>query len=185
MKRKVHLANIILSVVLPLAVTSAPALAQKTSANPTTIKMGYFNLVLIKSAFPQASESEALRIQAENQLKQDLDTANKQIQKMQDEKKSSDEIQKAVHENQVVINAKQEALVRLLQTQNAMARDRIIQAVNQVAQEKGLDIIFDGEGLYAGGKTVLDNGIDVTDEIKKKLQPAEGAAGAPARRSTK
>jgi Skp family chaperone for outer membrane proteins len=184
MKSKAILANILLSVVVPISLTCAPALAQKTSANSVTIKMGYFNLVLIKSAFPQAAESEALRIQAENQLKQDLDTANKQILKMQDEKKSTDEIQKAVHENQVVINAKQEALVRLLQTQNAMARDRIIQAVNQVAQEKGLDIIFDGEGLYAGGKTVLDNGLDVTDEIKKKLQPSEGVS-APARRSAK
>jgi Skp family chaperone for outer membrane proteins len=184
MKSRKSLASTILSLVVPISLVGAPALAQRSSANPVSLKIGYFNLVLIKSAFPQASESEALRIQAENQLKQDLDTANKQIQKMQDEKKSSEDIQKAVHENQVVINAKQEALVRLLQTQNAMARDRIIQAVNQVAQEKGLDIIFDGEGLYAGGKTVLDNGMDVTDEIKRKLQPSEGVA-APARKPAK
>jgi Skp family chaperone for outer membrane proteins len=174
---KKSMAGILLSVLVPLSLTCAPAFAQRTSASAVTIKIGYFNLILIKTAFPQAAESEALRLQAEGQLKQDLDAANKRIQKMQEEKKPADDIQKAVHENQIVINAKQEALVRLLQTQSAMARDRIIQAVNQVAQQKGLDIVFDGEGLYAGGKTVLDNGIDITDEVKKILQP-EGVGAA-------
>jgi Skp family chaperone for outer membrane proteins len=145
----------------------APAIAQKSA----TVKIGYFNQALVRASYPEAAGNEALKNQAENQLRHDVDNANKQIQQMQQDKKSADEIQKAVRESQIAINAKTQALTQLLQTQNAMAREKVQEAVNLVAKEKGLDLVIDGEGVFAGGKTVLDNGVDITNDVVKKLAP--------------
>src|ERR1700734_2320029 len=97
--------------VLPLTIT-APALAQK-SAVPVSVKIGYFNEALVKASFPAAAGSETLKAQAESQLRKDLDDANKQIQTMKDQKKSADEIQKAIDNAQISMTAKQQALAEL------------------------------------------------------------------------
>jgi Skp family chaperone for outer membrane proteins len=162
--------NVVVSVLVLLSTfSSSPVLAK--SASPVSVKIGYFNLALVKASSPDSAGTEMLRTQAENQLKADLDAANKQIQKMQEEKKPQSEIDKAVHDNQLAINAKQQALVQLVQAQSMRARERIMQATNQVCREKGLDLAIDGEGLLVGGRTVLDNGVDITQDIVKALTP--------------
>jgi Skp family chaperone for outer membrane proteins len=160
------------------SLASVPALAK--AASPVSVKIGYFNLALVKASYPEGAGTEMLRTQAENQLKADLDAANKQIQQMQEAKKSQDEIQKAIRDSQIAINAKQQALAQLVQAQSGRARERILQAVNQVCRDKGLDLAIDGEGLFAGGKMVLDSGVDITSDIVKALQPqgANSAASA-------
>ena len=150
--------------------TSLPVLAQK-SAVPVSVKIGYFNEALVKASFPEAAGSETLKAQAESQLRKDLDDANKHVQQLQEQKKPADEIQKAIKDAQVSINAKQQALAELVQSQNALVRDKIVNAVNQVGREKNLDLVINGEGLYMGGKTVLDSGTDITDDVVKKLVP--------------
>ena len=145
----------------------APAMAQRSA----TVKIGYFNQALVRANYPEVAGNDALKNQAESQLRRDVDNANKQIQQMQQDKKSAEDIQKVVRDSQIAINAKTQALTQLLQTQNAMAREKIQEAVNSVAKEKGLDLVIDGEGVFAGGKTVLDNGVDITNEVVKKLAP--------------
>jgi hypothetical protein len=57
-----------------------------------------------------------------------------------------------------------------------------------VAREQGLDLVVDGAGVFTGGQQVLENGVDITSETIKKLQPgaqmqtsaAEPKAAAPA-----
>lgn len=157
-----------LLLVLPLTILS-PALAQK-SAVPVSVKIGYFNEALVKASFPAAAGSETLKATAESQLRKDLEDANKRIQTMQDAKKPADDI-KAIQDAQISISAKQQALQELVQSQNALVRDQIVNAVNAVGREKNLDLVVNGEGLYMGGKTVLDSGTDITDEVVKKLAP--------------
>jgi Skp family chaperone for outer membrane proteins len=175
--------SIQLSLALLLTVSasniSIPAALAKTAA-PVSVKIGYFNLALVKASYPESAGSDMLKNQAESQLRRDLDEANKQIMKMQDEKKSTEDIQKAVRDNQLSINAKQQALQQLIQTQSALAREKIMQATNQVCRDKNLDLAIDGEGLFVGGKTVLDNGVDITEDIVKVLTPSAGGAPAPA-----
>ncbi|MGR9758738.1 hypothetical protein ACUOF5_23540, partial [Escherichia coli] len=64
-----------------LAVTllgsSVPALAQSKTATATSVKIGYFNLNLVKAVYPGSAESENLKNQAEAQLKNDVENANK------------------------------------------------------------------------------------------------------------
>jgi Skp family chaperone for outer membrane proteins len=150
--------------------TTLPGLAQK-SAVPVSVRIGYFNEALVKASFPEAAGSETLKAQAESQLRKDLDDANKRIQALQEQKKPTEEIQKAIKDAQISINAKQQALAELVQSQNALVRDKIVAAVNQVGHEKSLDLVINGEGLYMGGKTVLDSGTDITDDVVRKLVP--------------
>lgn len=160
-----------ISVVLSLLFCQ-PGRAQK-NATPAALKVGYFNLNLVKISCPETAGSETLRLQAENQLKREVELANKRLQKAQEEKRSPEELKKLTSDIQAEINAKQQALAQLVQTATAQAAEKIFQAVNQVAQEKGLDLVIDGAGVYAGGQKVIDNGVDVTADIMRKISPAQ------------
>ena len=175
MLRIMRRSSFVLSALVLLSTSIGTSALAKT-ASPMSVKIGYFNLALVKASYPEGAGTEMLRTQAENQLKADLDAANKQIQQMQEAKKSQDEIQKAIRDNQLAINAKQQALAQLVQAQSARARERIIQATNQVCRDKGLDIAIDGEGLFVGGRMVLDSGVDITQDIVKALQPQGSSA---------
>lgn len=165
-----------------VAVSAGVPVLAAGSATPTSVKFGYFNLALVKASYPEAAGSEALRVQAENQLRHDVEEGNKRLQKMQEDKKDKTEIEKAAHDLQTEINAKQTALIQLVQTQSAMATQAIAAAVATVAKDKNLDVVVDGAGVFAGGEKLVNNGEDITEAIVKKLQPqglSHPAAKAP------
>ena len=151
------------------AIASAPALA--APAQTVSVKVGYFNLALVKASFPEAAGSEALRVQAEAQLRRDVEEGNKALTKLQEDKKPKEEIEKRASNLQVEINAKQRALIELVQTQQAIANQTIAQTVASVAKDKGLDIVVDGSGVFSGGDKIVNSGEDITDAIVKKLAP--------------
>lgn len=157
------------------ALAVLPSFAQGKTASAQTVKIGYFNLGLVKASYPESAGSESLKNQAEGQLRREMEAGNAALRKAQEEKKSEEEIKKLQKELQQEISAKAQALSQLVRTQNAIATQAIIQAVNSVAKEKGLDIIVDAEAIYSGGDKVLSGGEDITDAVVKKLNPA----GAP------
>jgi len=163
---------------------AAPAEAQK-AAVAKSYKVGYFNLTMVKLACPEAAGSEALRLQAEAQLKRDAEEGNRKLEKAQAEKMPQEDLQKMARTIQTEINAKQQALAQLLQTASAQANEKIARAVNTVAKEQSLDLVVDGAGVFTGGQQVLDNGVDITSDTIKKLQPGYQptvrAAEAPAK----
>src|SRR5215475_6087852 len=117
-----------------LAVSFALPSFDANSAQPTSVKFGYFNLALVKASYPEAAGSEQLRVTAENQLRQKVEDGNRALQKMQEEKKPKEEVEKTAHEIQSQINAQQQALIQLVQTNTAMANQAITQAVANVAR---------------------------------------------------
>jgi Skp family chaperone for outer membrane proteins len=157
-----------LSVLLSFA--SAPAFAAG-AASAVSVKIGYFNLALVKASYPESAGSETLRVQAENQLRRDVEEGNKRLQKAQEEKKPKEEIEKQAQQLQVEINAKQRALIELVQNQTQIANQRIAGAVAAVAKEKGLDLVIDGAGVFSGGDKIVSSGEDVTDAVVKRLSP--------------
>lgn len=158
------------ALLVAVAGLSTPAFAQK-SAQQTSVKIGYFNLALVKASYPEAAGSELLRTQAENQLRRDVEEGNKRLQKAQEDKKPKEELEKMARDLQTEINAKQQALIQLVQTQAAIATQNIAQAVNVVAKEKSLDLVVDGAGVFAGGDKIVNNGEDITEAVVKKLSP--------------
>lgn len=176
MRSKLFASITIAAAISALAVL--PSFAQKT-ASPQTVKIGYFNLALVKASFPEAAGSESLKNQAEGQLRRDVEAGNKALLKAQEEKKPEEEIKKMQKDMQAEINAKTQALFQLVQTQNAIANQTIHQAVNSVAKEKGLDIIVDANSVYSGGDKLVSGGEDITDSVIKKLNPAANVVKAP------
>ncbi len=161
---------------------SRPVLAEK-SATSISIKVGYFNLALVKASYPEAAGAELLRTQAENELREYVRRGNESLQKAQEDKKPKEELEKMARDLQLQINAQQQALIQLVQTQNAIATQNIAQAVNNIAKDKGLDLVVDGAGVFSGGDKIVNNGEDITEAVVKKLSPAaqiRTGGGAPA-----
>lgn len=150
---------------------AAPSFAAG-AATSVSVKIGYFNLALVKASYPESAGSETLRVQAENQLRRDVEEGNKSLSKLQEEKKPKEEIEKKAQQLQTEINAKQRALIELVQTQQQLANQQIATAVARVAKEKGLDLVVDGAGVFSGGDKIVSSGEDITDAIVKLLAPA-------------
>lgn len=155
------------------------------TAQATSVKFGYFNLALVKASYPEAAGGEALRSQAENQLRRDVEAGNQRLQKAQEEKKPKEEIEKMARDLQAEINAKQNALIQLVQTQTTMANQNIGAAVASVSKERGLDVVVDTAGIFAGGEKFVNSGEDITEAVVKKLAPqllrsTSGSSSTPA-----
>lgn len=168
------LSTLSLSALLAVA-SSVPAMS---AAQQIPLKVGYFNLALVKASYPESAGAESLRVQAENQLRIDVEEGNKRLQKAQEDKKPKEELEKMARDLQTEINAKQQALIRLIQTNTAIANQNIAQAVNAVAKDKGLDVVVDGAGVFAGGEKIVNSGEDITDPIVKRLTPNNVVGGS-------
>jgi len=175
-------------------VALAPCANAQKSASQINVKVGYVNLAMIKANTPDSASSEELTHKAETFLKLSVEESNKRLAKAQEEKKSEEEIKKLKSDLQTQINAKQQAYAELVQSSQAQSLQRISAAVNSVASDKGLDLVVDGGGVLAGGQKLLDNGIDITNDVVKKLAPnspaaaektAAAPAAAPAKQATK
>lgn len=154
------------------AANAAEPAANKQPAQSVSVKMGYFNLILVKAAFPESAASTALEEKAKEMLRRAVEDANKQLTDMQTANKPKDEIEKKKDQLQIEISAKQQALMQLLSANAAEANRAIAGAVGNVAKEKGLDVVIDGAGIFAGGEKFISSGEDVTDAIIKKLNPS-------------
>jgi len=161
--------------VFSLAV-STPVYAGAGSAQTVPIKMGYFNLVQIKTSFPQAAAATTLEERAKELLRRNVADANNQLVELHKQNKPKEEIEKRSKELQIEIEAQQHAMASLLSNTSADANRSIALAVAGVAKEKGLDIVIDASGIYAGGEKFASSGEDVTDAVLKKLVPTASAA---------
>jgi Skp family chaperone for outer membrane proteins len=161
----------LLATLLVSLVCTSPCLAAGGPAQSLPVKIGYFNLALVKASNPESSSSETLRVTAENLLRRDVEEGNKRLQKLQDEKKPQEEIQNAAKQLQTEINAKQRSLIELVQTQQQLANQQVATAVAKVARERNLDLVIDGAGVFAGGDKIVASGEDITDAVIKMLAP--------------
>lgn len=136
---------------------------------PLTVKVAYFNFGKIRAGIPEVSNAEAIRINAEAQLRKDVETWNNKLIKMREEKKPAAEIEKTKQEGQTVVRAKQEALAQLVESANLSVRVRVAQAAEAEARARNIDLVVDGQGLYAGGQKVFDHGVDITQAVLKRI----------------
>jgi len=143
--------------------------ASERAPEPLTVKVAYFNFGKIRAGIPEVSNAEAIRINAEAQLRKDVETWNYKLLKMREEKKPAAEIEKTKQEGQTVVRAKQEALAQLVESANLSVRVRVAQAAEAEAKSRNIDLVVDGQGLYAGGQKVFDHGVDITQAVLKRL----------------
>jgi Skp family chaperone for outer membrane proteins len=172
------LGSSLLAAILAVSMTGA-ADAQNKTASSTTVKIGYFNLAMVKATTP-AGDSEGLKNQAERNLRADIETGQKAIEKAKADKKTDEELKAMVKQVQTELAAKQQALAQLVQAATMQDTQRLVGAVSNVAKKKGLDLIVDANAVYAGGKEVLDKGIDVTADVVEAMggKPSDKTAEA-------
>ncbi len=147
----------------------ANAAVPEKIAEPLTVKVAYFNFGKIRAGIPEVSNAEAIRINAEAQLRKDVETWNNRLIKMREEKRPAAEIEKTKQEGQTVVRAKQEALAQLVESANLSVRVQVAQAAEAEARARNIDLVVDGQGLYAGGQKVFDHGVDITQAVLKRL----------------
>lgn len=147
-----------------------PALAGQSQA--VTVKMGYFNLVQVKSVHPASAGLERMENTARELLRAEAEKGNALLSQMQKDGKPESEIKQKAQELQVQLNAKMEASSTLLMGNRVTANTEIAQAVNAVAKDKGLDLVVDANGIFSGGEKFANNGEDVTDSIIQRLVPS-------------
>ena len=164
---KLLILSLIAQVSMSLAASALDA--PEKPAEPLTVKVAYFNFGRIRAGIPEVSNAEAIRINSEAQLRKDVETWNNKLLKMREEKKPAAEIEKTKQEGQTVVRAKQEALAQLVEAANLSVRVRVAQAAEAEAKERNIDLVIDGQGLYAGGQKVFDHGIDITQSVLKRL----------------
>lgn len=147
---------------------------------PLTVRVAYFNFGKIRAAIPEVSNAEAIRINAEAQLRSDVETWNSKLRKMREEKQPAAEIEKTKNEGQTVVRAKQEALAQLVDSASLSVRVRVAKAAEAEAKERNFDLVIEGQGLYAGGQKVFDHGVDITQGVLKRvLSDSEGSLSKP------
>ncbi|MBK9140848.1 MAG: OmpH family outer membrane protein [Candidatus Melainabacteria bacterium] len=152
----------------------SPAIAEPAAV---TVKIGYFSLPQVRSQCHEAAQAELLKTQAEAQLRKAAEEANRAIQKMREDKKGDEEVKAAFQKAQTEIRAKEEALAQLVQSQSDRANAAIARAVGKVAQDRGIDIVVDGQGVFAGGAKFRDSGVDLTKEIVSTLNASDKESG--------
>lgn len=167
--------NLVLSLVSAALITipSVQAASPNVTAQPVSVKMGYFNLQTVKASYPESAAVNSLEEKAKEMLRREVEESNKELQEMQKANKPKEEVEKKVREMQAVIAAKQQALTQLLSSNSMEANRAIAQAALAVAKEKGLDVVIDGAGIYAGGEKFLTSGEDVTEAVIKRLVPQQ------------
>ncbi len=149
------------------------------------VKLGYFNLAQVKASSAAGTSAEALRASAESQLRQDVEGGNRKLQDAQKQHLAKAEIEKMAQQMQAEINAKQQALIQLVQAQQTEENTKIASAVGEIARENGLDVIFDGAAVFTGGQVAVDNGVDITKVLIARLNRTDEKAPADYRQSAK
>jgi Skp family chaperone for outer membrane proteins len=178
MRKSIIGSSLLASAILAVSLSGA-AMAQNKTASPATVKIGYFNLALVKATTP-AGDAEALKNQAEGQLRRDIETGQKAIEKAKADKKTDEELKDMVKQVQTELAAKQQALAQIVQSATMQDTQRLVGAVANVAKKKGLDLIVDANSVYAGGKEVLDKGVDVTSDVVEAMGGKAGNKTAEA-----
>lgn len=146
------------------------------NGQPFTVRAGFVNLTEVKQTYPLSAVYDKLKADGEAALRWAVDQANDQIKKAQAEKKTDAEIEKLRSELQAQILARQESLSQLIMSQNAMATAAINTAVQTAAHEKDVDFVVDISGVIVGNKKLAEEGVDITDLVKKQLQPQTSTA---------
>lgn len=153
----------------PVSSSATAASASIPKGKRVNLKVAYVNLQLIKSRFPDSLAAQQSRLTSENTLRSAVERGNAELQKMQDEGKSKDEITERSKGLKAEVNAMQQALIQLTQTQEATAQAKIEAAAVELMRIENADILVDGSGVFAGGEMVTQNGADLTAKLAQKL----------------
>jgi Skp family chaperone for outer membrane proteins len=163
------------------ALASACLLSQSAFAGGP-LKVGYLDLNKIKQLYPEAAQVETMKQQAELQLVDVVNRANKALIQAQQEKKSPQEISKLHQDMQLQVQGMQQGIKLMVDQQTQATYAKITGAASAVAKDRGLDVVVDSNTIFAGAEPLTKNGEDLTDPVLRKLlvqQPQQPSPTKP------
>ncbi len=179
---------------LSAAVVIAALQATAITAEAQTIKMGYADAELVLVNLPDykanaekvqrqvASSQQELELLS-NELQEDMQKFEKQRPILSPEKleERQRELQQRYLELQKQGATKEEELARFEADLMNPLIEKVSNAVDAVAEAKGLDIVFKSPGLlYVNPETVTDITLDVARRLGIKVDETPETAAAPA-----
>lgn len=136
---------------------------------PLSARVAYFHLGRVKASCREVHDAEILRLRAETQLRQAVQSSLDRLAKLESEKRAPDEVAKIEKQCRDEVRAKQEALAELIERNWRIVRQRISQAVSEVSAQKGFDVVVDLDGIFRGGDRFEKCGEDITDDVIRRM----------------
>lgn len=138
------------------------------SAKSFSARVSSFKLSSLEKCSPELEDTTSLKTQAEEQLRRDIATGQKAIEKAREKGASQEELRVLIKQVQTELAAKQQALARLVQSSVLARTQRLVGAAAKYGQKYQLDILIDKEGIYYGTEKFTQ---DATDQIIAILNP--------------
>jgi Skp family chaperone for outer membrane proteins len=139
------------------------------SATPFAVTLGYFNKAMVHKVTPALAEYDKLISRLEQELQNQVVEANADLKRVQDSRMPKADVQQVALDWQKKINT------RMLQARaegtdaSQRATKLLATTAQQLANERGMNIITTGEGVFFGGNKILSSGRDLTREMISTL----------------
>ena len=154
----------ILLTVLFVSLILWPTNAQSTS------KVGVVDGEKLFDEYPSAQEASKKIADAQEELRSSITETEKMYSEFEKQKKSEAEKLTKQRELQVKLDTKAQETKKIVESLSSKIETEITQAIRKIAQEKGLDVVFDKRAVLSGGVDITQ---PVSNELKKKVPVAE------------
>lgn len=167
MKNYILICSILALSTMQTALADVPT--KTVQASP--VKLGFFYLGKVKASYAEAAAGSLMEERAKEMLRLAVEKGNIELLEMQKQNKPKEDVEKKKVQLQNEINIQQQTLGTLVGSTSANSQNAIVEAINAVAKEHGLDVVVDATGIYRGAEKFSAQGIDITPMVIKRLNP--------------
>lgn len=159
------------SILVLSSIQTAQADSPTKSVQAAPVKLGFFYLGKVKQSYAEAAAGTLMEERAKELLRLAVEKGNFELAEMQKQNKPKEEVEKKKQQLQNEINIQQQTLGALVGSTSANSQNAIVEAINAVAKDHGLDVVVDVSGIYRGAEKFSTQGIDITPMVIKRLNP--------------
>ena len=149
---------------------SGPAFAQSEMKSIKSSKIGVVDGEKLFDEYPGAQEATKKISNAQDELKQEIAESEKIYTEFEKQKKSEAEKLTKQKELQAKIDSKAQSTRKMIEALSAKIEDEILVTIKQIANDRGLDVVFDKKAVLFGGSDITGG---VLEKLKKKSPLAE------------
>ena len=147
-----------------------PAFAQSDVKTLKASKVGVVDGEKLFDEYPDAQEATKKIAGAQEDLKNEITESEKVYTEFSKLKKSEAEKLTKQKELQSKIDSKAQDTRKMIESLSGKIEQDIVGAIKTVANEKGIEVVFDKRAVLYGGSDITDT---VSDYLKKKVPIAE------------
>ena len=157
----------LLTVILLVFISFWPAYGQTSS------KIGIVDGEKLFDLYPGVQDAQKKIADAQDDLKNAIEESEKVFTEFEKQKKSEAEKLTKKRELQEKIDTKADDTRKMVESVSVKIEKDITDAIKKIAQEKGLEVVFDKRAVLVGGSDVTDA---VAEILKRKIPLANDTA---------